>query len=414
MERKMQRSFGNIGMLDLRRASEESLAGQSISAGNVGMALVSPATRHLLGLIQIGNIGNVVEVSDEARFVQGDSVIEASTLGGNPLNLVVVGTLQVRPDVTPEDLRSGVKALAVVGTVICPAPLEAVLREKLTTHTGILFAYRGAPRFVHGACALTESFLAQCATGTELLVLGKLTVPQVLPEGRIGERISRISLLGKAVWHEENDTEMRALLESGPNASKVEVIPRGFARVDEILFLDADSIDQYANARLDCREGVIVRDDLNAEDFERAIQALHVEGFLVCPGRLKGAVRDRCRAERTLIVTYSGELEIIEDDGTLLESRFRFAKKKLTVVALGNLSLDPLLAPETLFESVEKAVLLGDTSCTHAQAGALRARLALNRGDVQIVSEGGRGETPEDAGENASAGTIGNIGHLVL
>ena len=62
--------IGNVGSLDLRKATEASIAEIS-RIGNVGAVLYSPETAHLVARLNMGNVGASVEVPEDAKMLAG-------------------------------------------------------------------------------------------------------------------------------------------------------------------------------------------------------------------------------------------------------------------------------------------------------------------------------------------------------
>jgi len=98
--------IGNVGILDLRNATETSVAEIS-RIGNVGAVLYSRETAGLVTGLNIGNVGTSVEVSPDASIVTGLVVFTRDVFKGQeaPLDLVVAGPVVVNPDVPAEDIE---------------------------------------------------------------------------------------------------------------------------------------------------------------------------------------------------------------------------------------------------------------------------------------------------------------------
>ena len=100
-------SFGNVGTLDLRNATEKLVA--SISLGNVGTLVYSPETAHLVSRLRMGNVGRSIEIATEARFISGHVNIDRDFFksGSEPLTYFVNGHVIVEADVPRGGNRGG-------------------------------------------------------------------------------------------------------------------------------------------------------------------------------------------------------------------------------------------------------------------------------------------------------------------
>lgn len=59
----MKQKIGNVGLLDLRHATEESIKGIE-SINNVGVVFYHKENAHLLSSLSIGNIGKSIELPE--------------------------------------------------------------------------------------------------------------------------------------------------------------------------------------------------------------------------------------------------------------------------------------------------------------------------------------------------------------
>jgi hypothetical protein len=103
-------TIGNVVNLDVRRATEEAVAGIE-RIGNVVNLIYSPETANLIGKLGIGNIINRIEVPAEATIQHGDLILDHQILSqlDEPLSTVVFGRLQIERDVTPDDVARGIR-----------------------------------------------------------------------------------------------------------------------------------------------------------------------------------------------------------------------------------------------------------------------------------------------------------------
>ena len=156
------RTIGNLGILDIRKASEESVTAIG-TVGNIGTVLYSPETAHLMGHLGgvIGNLGKAIEVSSAARVLQGDTEFTQGYLKGKaaPVDLVVAGRVVVVRDVPVEEIESGLGELTVTGDLICPANLVEAVQSKIHHLGGSVVAYPPGARLAFGEISLDDLLL---------------------------------------------------------------------------------------------------------------------------------------------------------------------------------------------------------------------------------------------------------------
>jgi len=113
-EAKPKKTISNVGTLDIRNASPETIA-QIGKVGNVGMILYSPETAPLLASMNIGNMGMSVEAAADAQVITGELEIDSAYIANQPKppELLVLGRLIIKPEVTAEEIENGLGKLVV-------------------------------------------------------------------------------------------------------------------------------------------------------------------------------------------------------------------------------------------------------------------------------------------------------------
>ena len=97
----MSRKIGNVGVLDLRKATEESVKNID-QIHNVGLVIYSPETAPLMAGLNIGNMGSSVEVGMEYKLFTGQHELSRDVLEAvnEPMSLVVTGEFVVKSELT--------------------------------------------------------------------------------------------------------------------------------------------------------------------------------------------------------------------------------------------------------------------------------------------------------------------------
>lgn len=409
-ETKTGQRIGNVGTLDIRNATEETVANID-RVGNVGVILYSPETAFLLTRLNIGNMGLSVEAPADAKVLTGQTIFNRDYFKNQsePLNLVIVGQLIVQPDVPEEDIEKGLGLLIVSGQILCPENLMGVVQSKLRDFSGQLQAYDDAMRLVMGKLTIDESYLQSLDDGTEMMVMGKLDLPQVLDDDLLGKKIAGLQVMGKIACREENLQTLRSRLDEKMGTVKIVAIPAGFEPVDGGLVLDALTLQSLPGRKLYCSGPVQIAEDVEPDALDEAVEELIAQSLLVCPAALKEVVAQKCDMLKTKAVFYEGELWLVDEPLELLPSRFDFLEGKATLVVRGPLTISADIDPKLLAERLAKVHNLEVIICTPGQMGAIQARLGLNEG--QLI-DSTREEEEEEEEEDKNK--IGNVGHLKL
>jgi hypothetical protein len=407
---KPKKEIGNVGTLDIRNASPETIA-EIDKVGNVGMIIYSPETAPLLARLNIGNMGMSVEAAADAQVITGELEIDSDYLKSQPKppELLVLGRLIIKPEVTAEEIESGLEKLVVCGLVLCPEPLMGVVRAKLSDFEGKILPYSESMQFVKGKISLDRGYLENLEDGSQLLVMGKIDVPEVLDEDLLTRKIAGIHVMGKISCREENLATLRSLLDGKGGEVKIDAIPSGFEPMDGHLVLDAFALGKLPGNKLYCTGVVQIGDDVASAPLDQALEALQITNLLICPIALRETMAAKCDVIKTKTIFYEGELLLIDDQTELIPSRFDYLEGKATLVVRDLLTISPDVDPKVLADSLHKVHNMEAIRCTPEQMGAIQARMGLNEG--RLIDSTKKEENKE---EKKDENKIGNVGHLKL
>jgi hypothetical protein len=396
--------IGNVNALDLRKATAESIANIR-RIGNVNILLYTRATAPLVPSLNLGNVNVSVEVPEHAHIVTGQVVIGRDYFEGReqPMFLAVTGQVLVKPDVALEELETGLGGLAVVGQILCPEPLLGTVQAKTSQLVGQSLGYPPSGRLIMGSLVLDESFLRGLEDGSDLVVLGSLRLPQVVPNDLLAQKLGKLHVTGAIRVHEENAEAVRARLTNG--AAKMTVIPPGFALVANPLVVDDTLLEALPMPKLFCLERVEVDVATSPDILDGRLDQIVVRDLLLCPAGLKDVMSRKCNLLETQAIFYEGELWLVDGEEQLSASRFEYLTGKATLVVTGALAVDPDVEPKVLADRLTKVHNQGAIQCTVEQKGAIQARLGLKEGVLVTAKE-------EEAEEGRHR--VGNINHLVL
>lgn len=398
-----KRKINNIGVLDIRSATEKSVE-EIGKIGNVGTIIASPETSHLVSRISIGNIGATAVLTKDYEMFTGKLELTAEYLAklSKPLYLYVTGKLFVRENVTAEDIEKGVGGLIVVGKILCPEKLVPAVQSKIVNQTGKLVPYASDASFIGGPCVLSDAFLRGLSPAANLFVDGKLMATGEIDVRLIEERIGRIEVSGKAVIDERYS---EVLGRKAKIAGKREIIPQNAIFIEEELVVDSVSIKKFDGARICTEMTITFRDDVRPETLRAHIKSIKTGGAIVCREELREAVAAICEGYSASILYYSGRHIVVEDEYELDPAELEFSEKRLSIMVMGELCVAAGLKPELILEKIEFIDNFGEITADSRQIGAIKNRLRTNKGEII------NGEKAESSDDEAC---LSNAGYLKL
>jgi hypothetical protein len=401
--------IGNANVLDIRKATETSVAGIS-KVGNVNVLVYSRETADLITRLDMGNVNTTVEVPADAnvRTLMGQTVINRDYFKSQEAApfLLVMGQVVVEPDVPVENIESGLDGLVVMGQIVCPEHLAGAIQSKTRQIMGQTVIYPPLARVKLGSLDLDEHYLRALDDGAELAVVGSLCVPQVLPDDLLEQKIQKLFVSGGITCHEENAEAIQARLVTG--SGEVKAIPAGFELVQRPLVLDGALLESLPARKLYCTERVQVEGDVTSSALDKHLDGLASEETILCPAALRDVLSQKCNLLENRVVFYEGELWLVDDARDLKASRFDYLKGKATLVVTGELRVDPEIDPKVLANRLAKVHNLGTIWCTPEQMGAIETRLGLC--DGRLMDSTPREEVEEPGAEHQ----IGNVNYLAL
>jgi hypothetical protein len=375
-------TIGNVVNLDIRHATEESVAGIE-RIGNVVNLIYSPGTVGLIGKLGIGNIVNRIEVPAGATIQHGELVLDHKTLSQltEPLSMAVFGRVQIEADVTPDDVARGIGHLSVFGQLLVPDDLVDAIKDKVHLARGPMQTHPRDVRLVARSLTLDEHFLRSCADGTKLMVTGKLEASQVLPDDLLAQKIAQIHVADGVTCREENAGTLlpRLLHQGGP--PHVTVIPAGFELVERPITLSAALLRAMPARKLYCTELVRIGEDVDTDALAGTLDALVAKDLVLCPAALSPVLGQKLDVLETDVLFYEGQLWLIEEGGSLSVASLERAEKKLAIVVLGALTVDADVSPELLADRVSVVHNRGMIAGTPDQMAILQLRLGSGEGD---------------------------------
>jgi hypothetical protein len=400
--------IGNVNLLDLRKATPESVA-MIRGVGNVNLVLTTTETTRLLSTLSIGNLNTSIEVPADVKIdmITGHTAYKAESFAHleSPVFALVLGHCTIEPDVTAEMILNGFSGIIVAGRLALPETLAGAVQSRLRQTLGKVKTYPALKTVFSADVELNERWLRGLEDGAEVCILGGLAAPQVASNELIERKIKRLFVMEGIDCHEENAEALEARLVVG--SGKLKAIPAGFVVVEKPLHLDADLLDALPARKLLCKETVQIDAGVPAALLDERLDALWAEELILCPAGLKSVLVKKCDLFKNQVVFYEGHLWLVKGESALSASYLDSIEGKLTLVVTGELTIDPALDARTLAERLAKVHNLGEIRCTPEQMGAIQARLGLQDGELVDSS---RKEEPKEEDSDF----IGNANYLAL
>ncbi|TES51556.1 hypothetical protein E2L07_16035 [Halalkalibacterium halodurans] len=383
----MGRTFGNIGVLNLLEATEDSIK-EVDSIKNVGTVLYRKENAHLLTKLAIGNIGATLEVPGDARFVTGVCTLDAAYLEAvdEPMTLLVTGIVVVDHDVTVEHIKRTACQLKMTGNLFVPPQLKGAIGLILKEGTGQVKVYEGAPpRLEVGVVMMTNGYLQGLQTNTHLIVNGQLTLAADLDLDLFHEKIWAIEVNGKVKVY---SNQQAAFYQKGQVTGVATVIPEGFEPISSSLRINARSIRRFRQQSIYTESPIIFEAGISREAFEQAISSIHSTSFIVCHEDIEDLIYERLERLETDVLTFANQLRYVGKEEDWTASDLLGLEKGTEVIVDGILTLSEDIEESLLNERIGEMDILGEVIVQHATQKALIQRKGrLISGILTVASE---------------------------
>ncbi len=381
-----KKTIGNVNILDLRKTSEETIRGIE-KVGNVNILLYSPETASFVGQLSMGNVNASVEAPQdvENQTVMGNLRLTPDSPSGDGGGkfYVVMGNVIVETgsaDASLEKTINGLAGLAVMGNVYCPESLAPAVQSKVKTQMGDFIPYPGDATLVTGTLDLSPGLLEGIEGSQGFVVTGSLRATENVSSA-IVQKIEYLRVHGSIVCSEANADAIRSKLRGGK--SRLTIVPSGYRYRDGSLELNSAALESMSKAKLFCSGTVVFAADVEPASIETGLEGVRSLGLIVCPERLKDAVKSKLDLIEDRVIFYEGDLWLFDEEHTLHASRFEYSEGKATALVIGELTIEPDVSPATLADRFYVIHNLGEIRCTPEQMGAVEARLGIHEGDLR-------------------------------
>lgn len=380
---EQEKSIGNINILDLRNATEDSVAGIK-RIGNANLVIYTRKTAHLLTHLSIGNVNATVELplDVDVRILMGSTVINREYFRNqnDPAYLLVMGKIVFEPDIPIKEIATGLAGFVMMGELICPENLIGAVQSKAKQVMGRTVVYPAFTRVKIGSLVLEKHYLDALEDGSELAVIGALRAPHDISSELLERKVAKLFVSGTILCHAENAQAIQTRLVDG--SGKVAVVPAGFRLVPEPLVLDNTLLESLPATRLYCTAPVLVETSVASALLDERLEKIISRDLLICPAPLRSVLTQKCDLLETQVVFYEGDLWLMDGEHHLWASRFDHLTGKATVLVTGELTIDSKISPAVLTARLAKVHNRGVISCTPDQMGAIESLLGLRDGEL--------------------------------
>lgn len=401
----MSQRIGNVGLLNLVNATEESVKGIE-RIENVGLVIYGKENAHLLTRLNIGNIGSSLEVPVGYRLFNGLFNLDQNYLSSidEPVFLLVNGIVIIDKNVQADQVQAGQLKMMVNGKVYSPSHLSGIAGKMLSKGSGAVETYHGAPpRLENGKFTLTNSFLQSIEESLYLVVNGMLTFAQDLNVDLFNEKISKLEVNGKISLFENQESYLYKKVAS-LTTCLVEVIPAGYEVLGKPLRLNARSIRRFQQKKWFTNKPVIIESNVSRDMLTKAIEKIHSTSVIICNEEVEDLVYERLSLMETEVLSYENSFVVIDGEEVWSNDQFLALDQPVNFIVNGQLTLDGDVSEEVLRSKVSTLDVLGEVIVREKKLkGALQNVIRLNTGTIE-----------EEKGKQETGAALQNVGELSL
>ncbi|AQQ54492.1 hypothetical protein [Planococcus lenghuensis] len=383
----MKEQIGNVGVLNLLKATEESIR-KAGAIGNIGVVLYRSGQGHLLSSLTAENIGSTVEVPDGYSYLTGVLEIDRNYLESlkKPLRLVVSGRVIIRKDVTGELLDREELQLIVHGDIYAPSPLVGMISQRFPEGSRDVKSYSGDIRMENGHFTMTNAFLRSAETAVHLVVNGKLELSKELDLDLFTEKIEKMEVNGLIQLFEEQLTAVHSKMESGVHGA-MEVLPAGYERLKKTRRLNARSIRSLAGKNIFTKKPLLFEAGIGREQ-AAAIGSIRSTSYIVCNDELEDLMYEKLENLETEILPYETDFIFIEGEQEWDEAQLQAIGQPSAVIIEGKLTFMDDVEPASVGEKISTLDLFGELQTDNAKVrAALRTKLRVNEGLISEIRQ---------------------------
>jgi len=387
----MGRKIGNIGVLNLQNATEESVADIE-SIENVGLLIHSEENARLIARMSIGNVGKSIEVPKGCQLITGlfeitEELLESLAELEEPVRYMVTGSVLIHRSVTPERLSKAKLAVRAVGIVHVPKALYGAVGSIVQGDKLRLYE-EAPPRMEIGTRVLSNAYLKSLDGPISLFVAGTLILAEDLDLALADGLLKELSVTGMARMRESQAAFFYRKAGSLVGC-QVEVIPTGFREIDRLLKLNARSIRRFRAAGLYTRHPVLLDSDVTREALSAAFSRIETSSFLLCREELEDLAYELVPSLEAEVLTYPQDYLYVEDREVLSGAELAALPSPVQLVVEGSLEFAEDVREETLAAKLSGIDIFGTVTVPDSRLkGLLQPYIRTQQGSLRTAGEG--------------------------
>ncbi|UTR05843.1 hypothetical protein MM326_17455 [Alkalihalobacillus sp. LMS6] len=380
----MGRTIGNVALLDLTEATEESIA--SIThIKNVALLLYTAETAALVPKLSIGNLAQSLKIKENMQVINGYLTVDNQYLEHPKINQVVIvnGVLVFKDDIQFGTIKKSTCAFIVNGVVYAPTSLKGAVAPLITKQSGTTLGFNGPePKIMSGTTHLTTEFVKGLPDQTTLLCNGEVIVDENLDLDVCREKLDTLFVNGKIELYEHH---VSTLLANATVNGTTHTIPTNFKRLEKTFHLSNRSIKRFKQAKVYTASPLIFEKDVTRDSLDQAFTSIHSHSFIFCHEDVEDLIYEKLDRFETDVYTYSDQFLFIEKD-TWHQERFSQLKLPTTILVNQHLTIeDPISSQHIQDHSI---ILLGDISVADQETKTvIQEALAENKGRIKCGTD---------------------------
>ncbi|MDQ0272536.1 hypothetical protein [Cytobacillus purgationiresistens] len=393
----MGQKIGNIGVLNLINATEESIK-DIVHIENVGLLLYSPKTASLLTKLHIGNIGKSSLIESEYRLNSGMFILDNSYLKAvtEPTRMFVNGVVIVHNDVSLELLNDSECEFIINGVAYTPSHLKGAVQTIFKETTGSILTYEGKePIPKIGKVNIDNNFLQSLSGDENFIINGKLYLDENLDTDLFNQKINRLDVNGMAVIYEN---QVSIFSTKGLVNGKITTIPAGFKLLKTKLFIDGHSIRRFRGQPIYAEQPIILNKNVSREMFSKAFTSIESTSYIVCHENIEDLVYEALSNFETEVYVYSQILRYVDEE-TWNQNDLSLLEQETTLIVEGLLSIEGDVN-KNFFEKISAIELIGNIHVSSSEMKAIVQKLVKTaKGSIINVSSNQREPELDNIGE---------------
>ncbi|MCP3027139.1 hypothetical protein [Halobacillus sp. A5] len=379
----MSQRIGNVGLLNLMNATEESIKDIE-RIENIGMILYPKEKAHLVPRLNAGNIGQCVELPEGYQVVNSNLNVDQAYFQSltEPLQLYVNGNLIIAQNAEADDVKNSLLQVKVSGNIYCPAHVSGSLFHMLPHGASDIESYgQEELRFENGKFELTNAYLHSIHTTLRLTVNGKLQLSEDLDMDLFQQKVHKLEVNGVASLYEPQESYFYQKTDS-LTTGKVEIIPEGCLQLTKAVRVNSRSIKRFKGKKLYTKKPFIIEADVTREAFD--IASIQSTSLIVCPEELEDLVYEITPSLDTEVLSYEERFIYIEGEEHWTNDQLAALPQPAALIVDGVLTFDSDVEIEVLFSKIKTLDLLGVVVVeAPSLKGSLQQVLRLNTGMVR-------------------------------